>query len=62
MREIAGHAPGPRAGVIGLVAGSLALSGVIPFSGYFSKEAVLAALGRARRDGGAGAGLRSARG
>ena len=45
MREIAGHAPGPRAGVIGLVAGSLALSGVIPFSGYFSKEAVLAALG-----------------
>jgi NADH-quinone oxidoreductase subunit L len=45
MREIAGHAPGPRAGVIGLVAGSLALAGVIPFSGYFSKEAVLAALG-----------------
>ena len=46
MREIAGHAPGrQRAGVIGLVAGSLALAGVIPFSGYFSKEAVLAALG-----------------
>jgi len=46
MREIAGHAPGSqRAGVIGLLAGSLALAGVIPFSGYFSKEAVLAALG-----------------
>jgi NADH-quinone oxidoreductase subunit L len=46
MREIAGHQPGSqRAGVIGLVAGSLALAGVIPFSGYFSKEAVLAALG-----------------
>jgi NADH-quinone oxidoreductase subunit L len=46
MREIAGHAPGrQRAGAIGLVAGSLALAGVIPFSGYFSKEAVLAALG-----------------
>jgi len=45
MREISGHGPSPRAGVIGLLAGSLALSGIIPFSGYFSKEAVLAALG-----------------
>jgi NADH-quinone oxidoreductase subunit L len=46
MREIAERAPGrQRAGVVGLVAGSLALAGVIPFAGYFSKEAVLAALG-----------------
>ncbi|MDH4348877.1 MAG: NADH-quinone oxidoreductase subunit L [Gemmatimonadota bacterium] len=46
MREIAGHQPGSqRAGVIGLLAGSLALAGVIPFAGYFSKEAVLAAMG-----------------
>lgn len=46
MREIAGHAPvRRRAGVIGLLSGSFALSGVIPFSGYFSKEAVLATLG-----------------
>jgi len=45
MREIRKAGPAPRAAVIGLVAGSLALAGVIPFSGYFSKEAVLAALG-----------------
>jgi NADH-quinone oxidoreductase subunit L len=46
MREIAGHAPSrQRAGVVGLLAGSLALAGVIPFAGYFSKEAVLAAMG-----------------
>jgi NADH-quinone oxidoreductase subunit L len=46
MREISGHAPrSQRAGVIGLVAGSAALAGVIPFSGYFSKEALLGALG-----------------
>ncbi len=46
MREIARHRPlGQRAGVIGLLCGGLALAGVIPFSGYFSKEAVLAALG-----------------
>jgi NADH:ubiquinone oxidoreductase subunit 5 (subunit L)/multisubunit Na+/H+ antiporter MnhA subunit len=31
--------------VIGLVAGSAALAGIIPFAGYFSKEAVLGALG-----------------
>jgi NADH-quinone oxidoreductase subunit L len=46
MREIAGHKPGSqRAGVIGLLSGSLALAGVIPFAGYFSKEAILAAMG-----------------
>ncbi len=45
MREIAVRDPrSQRAGVIGLVAGSAALAGVIPFSGYFSKEAVLGAL------------------
>ncbi len=46
MREINRRAPlKQRAGVVGLVAGSAALAGVIPFSGYFSKEAVLAAVG-----------------
>jgi NADH-quinone oxidoreductase subunit L len=46
MREInAGGALTQRAGVIGLVAGSAALAGIIPFSGYFSKEAILGALG-----------------
>jgi len=46
MREIAEHEPlSQKAGVIGLVAGSLALAGVIPFAGYFSKEAVLGAMG-----------------
>ena len=46
MRVIATKQPrSQRAGVIGLVSGSLALAGVIPFSGYFSKEAVLATLG-----------------
>jgi len=46
MREIAGHEPlSQKAGVIGLVAGSLALAGVIPFAGYFSKEMVLGAMG-----------------
>jgi len=46
MREIAVTGPRVRrAGVIGLVTGSAALAGIIPFSGYFSKEAVLAALG-----------------
>jgi len=46
MKEIAEHDPmSQRAGVIGLVAGSAALAGVIPFAGYFSKEAVLGALG-----------------
>ena len=46
MREIAEHDPlSQRAGVIGLVAGSAALAGVVPFAGYFSKEAVLGALG-----------------
>ncbi len=45
MREISAHAPrARRAGVIGLVAGSAALAGIIPFSGYFSKEAILATL------------------
>jgi NADH-quinone oxidoreductase subunit L len=47
MREIAQHDPlSQKAGVIGLVAGSLALAGVIPFAGYFSKEMVLGAMGR----------------
>ncbi len=47
MKEIAEHDPmSQRAGVIGLVAGSAALAGVIPFAGYFSKEAVLGALGQ----------------
>ena len=46
MREIAARDPrSQRAGVLGLVAGSAALAGVIPFAGYFSKEAILAALG-----------------
>ena len=46
MKEIAEHDPlSQKAGVIGLVAGSAALAGVIPFAGYFSKEAVLATLG-----------------
>ncbi len=46
MREIAEHEPWvlPRA-TIGLLTGAAALAGVIPFSGYFSKEAVLGALG-----------------
>ena len=46
MREISGRSPlSQGAGVIGLVAGSAALAGIIPFSGYFSKEAILATLG-----------------
>ena len=46
MREIASHEPwSQRAGVVGLVAGSAALAGVIPFAGYFSKEEILGALG-----------------
>ena len=46
MREIARHDPlAQKSGVIGLVAGSLALAGVIPFAGYFSKEMVLGAMG-----------------
>ena len=46
MRTIAGTGPRrQRAATIGLVSGGAALAGVIPFSGYFSKEAVLAALG-----------------
>jgi NADH-quinone oxidoreductase subunit L len=46
MREIAERDPqSARAGVIGLVAGGAALAGVIPFAGYFSKEAILGALG-----------------
>jgi len=46
MREIAGREPrSRRAAVVGLVAGSAALAGVIPFAGYFSKEAILGALG-----------------
>lgn len=46
MREIAEHEPrSERAGWIGLLTGSAALAGVIPFSGYFSKEAVLGAMG-----------------
>ncbi len=48
MTEI--NARGPltqRAGVIGLVAGSAALAGIVPFAGYFSKEAILASLGEA---------------
>jgi len=46
MREIAGRDPrAQRAGAIGLVAGSAALAGVIPFAGYFSKEAILGAVG-----------------
>jgi NADH-quinone oxidoreductase subunit L len=45
MKEISAHQPRRlRAGVIGLVAGGAALSGIIPFSGYFSKEAILATL------------------
>ncbi|HVO35048.1 MAG TPA: NADH-quinone oxidoreductase subunit L [Gemmatimonadales bacterium] len=48
MREInARGALGQRAGAIGLVAGGAALAGLIPFSGYFSKEAILGALGAA---------------
>ncbi len=46
MREIGAREPlRQRSGVIGLVAGSAALAGIIPFSGYFSKEAILAAVG-----------------
>jgi len=46
MREINERgALAQRAGVIGLVAGSAALAGIIPFSGYFSKEAILGAVG-----------------
>jgi NADH-quinone oxidoreductase subunit L len=46
MREINAHQPlRQRAGVIGLVAGGAALAGIIPFAGYFSKEAILASLG-----------------
>jgi len=46
MREIGAREPrSQRAGVIGLVAGSAALAGIIPFAGYFSKEAILATLG-----------------
>ena len=46
MREINARNPlEQRAGVIGLVAGSAALAGIVPFSGYFSKEAILGALG-----------------
>ena len=46
MREINARDPrSQRAGVVGLVAGSAALAGVIPFAGYFSKEAILGALG-----------------
>ncbi len=46
MTEISRKNPlSQRAGVIGLVAGSAALAGIIPFAGYFSKEAILAALG-----------------
>jgi len=46
MQEISERAPwSQRAGVIGLVAGSAALAGVIPFAGYFSKEAILGSLG-----------------
>ena len=48
MREIGARAPrSQRAGVIGLVAGSAALAGIIPFAGYFSNEAILGALGAA---------------
>ncbi|HEY2805578.1 MAG TPA: NADH-quinone oxidoreductase subunit L [Gemmatimonadales bacterium] len=48
MREIARHGrPRGRAASFGLIAGAAALAGVIPFSGYFSKEAVLASLGPA---------------
>ncbi len=46
MRDIARTGPRVRrAAVFGLVTGGAALAGIIPFSGYFSKEAVLAALG-----------------
>ena len=46
MGEINARGPlAQRAGVIGLVAGSAALAGIIPFAGYFSKEAILASLG-----------------
>jgi NADH-quinone oxidoreductase subunit L len=45
MRAINAQGGAPKPGVIGLWAGALALAGVIPFAGYFSKEAVLAALG-----------------
>ena len=48
MREInARGALAQRVGAIGLAAGSAALAGIPLFSGYFSKEAVLAALGAA---------------
>ena len=45
MRDIAKHGGQPRAASIGLVTGSLALAGIIPFAGYFSKEAILGVLG-----------------
>jgi NADH-quinone oxidoreductase subunit L len=45
MRVIRQHPGAPWSGRVGLIAGSLALAGIIPFSGYFSKEAVLATLG-----------------
>jgi len=46
MREISEHEPLKlTAGVVGLVAGASALAGVVPTAGYFSKEAVLTALG-----------------
>ena len=45
MRAIARAGGGGRVAAIGLVSGSLALAGIIPFAGYFSKEAVLASLG-----------------
>ena len=46
MREISEHEPLKQtAGVIGLVVGGSALAGVVPTAGYFSKEAVLAAVG-----------------
>lgn len=46
MRELAAHEPRKQwPAAIGLLAGALALAGVIPFAGYFSKEAILASLG-----------------
>ncbi len=46
MRAIAMHHPRRQwPAVVGLTCGALALAGVIPFAGYFSKEAVLATLG-----------------
>ncbi len=45
MREIAKAHTRGRAATIGLVCGAAALAGIIPFSGFFSKEAVLLSLG-----------------